>query len=276
MLWAGGCRFGSWRSSKKDPLHIVQRRATLLRIVFSKTRSRSSRHSITNISFVVFPTDFTAHVPIRIISQRFHFCYRRNCSFIFGILLLAISVAKPTMRSRIILAIQIARSSPRIITAGAAAEAAGIAAPAGRAGVARGPARNGITVTGTPAHGRTAFQRRAAGLFYILRLDLAQEAAGLVALGAAVEHPGDAVGDIQLLLGAGDADIGQTALFLQICLGVFAHLAGEHPLLHANEEHIGKFQTLCRVDGHQNHLVSALVVAVNVADEGDILQIAFQ
>ena len=80
----------------------------------------------------------------------------------------------------------------------------------------------------------------------------------------------------QLLLGAGDADIGQTALFLQICLGVFAHLAGEHPLLHANEEHIGEFQTLCRVDGHQDHLVSALVVAVNVADEGDILQVAFQ
>ena len=163
-----------------------------------------------------------------------------------------------------------------VAAAGAAAEAAGIAAPAGRAGVARGPAGNGITVTGTPAHGRTAFQRRAAGLFYILRLDLAQEAAGFVALGAAVEHPGDAVGDIQLLLGAGDADIGQTALFLQICLGVFAHLAGEHPLLHANEEHIGEFQTLCRVDGHQDHLVSALVVAVNVADKGDILQIAFQ
>ena len=30
------------------------------------------------------------------------------------------------------------------------------------------------------------------------------------------------------------------------------------------------------MDGHQNHLISALVVAVNIADEGDILQIAFQ
>lgn len=55
-----------------------------------------------------------------------------------------------------------------VAAAGAAAEAAGIAAPAGRAGVARGPTGDGITVTGTPAHGRTAFQRRAAGLFYIL------------------------------------------------------------------------------------------------------------
>ena len=30
------------------------------------------------------------------------------------------------------------------------------------------------------------------------------------------------------------------------------------------------------MDGHQHHLVGALVVAVDVADEGDVLQIAFQ
>ena len=30
------------------------------------------------------------------------------------------------------------------------------------------------------------------------------------------------------------------------------------------------------MNGHQHHLVSALVVAVDVADESDVLQIAFQ
>lgn len=38
-----------------------------------------------------------------------------------------------------------------VAAAGAAAEAAGIAAPAGRAGVARGPTGDGITVTGNPS-----------------------------------------------------------------------------------------------------------------------------
>ena len=91
-----------------------------------------------------------------------------------------------------------------------------------------------------------------------------------------MQHARLRMAQIQALARTGDRHIGQTALFLQICLGVFAHLAGEHPLLHANEEHTGEFQALSGVDGHQDHLIGALVVAVNVADEGDILQVAFQ
>ena len=186
-----------------------------------------------------------------------------------------ITGAEPAALPGVVLAVQVTAAGAGTIAAGTVAP--GAAAPTGRPGVPGRAAGHGVAAAAAPAaQTGTLFQHRAAGLFDVLRLDLAQKAAGLVALGAAVEHAGDAVGDVQFLFGAGDADVGKAALFFQVRLGILAHLAGEHPLLHANEEHIGEFQTLCRVDGHQDHLVSALVVAVNVADEGDILQVAFQ
>ena len=95
-------------------------------------------------------------------------------------------------------------------------------------------------------------------------------------MGAAIEHPGNAVGDVQLLFGAGDAHVGQTAFLLKVRFGILAHFAGEYPLFHSNEEHVREFKAFCRVNGHQHHLICALVVAVDIADEGDVFQIAFQ
>ena len=184
--------------------------------------------------------------------------------------------AKATAFTGVIFPVQVAAAVARAVTRAITAAVAA-AAVTGGAGVAGCPAGHGIAVTAAPtAHAGTLFQHRAAGLLDIFRLDLPQKAAGLVALGAAVQHPGDAVGDVQLLFGAGDTDVSQTALFFQICFGVLAHLAGENALLHADEEHIRELQTLGRVDGHQHHLIAALVVAVDITDEGDILQIAFQ
>ena len=84
------------------------------------------------------------------------------------------------------------------------------------------------------------------------------------------------MGDVQLLLGPGDAHIGQAALLLQVLLRIKAHRPGEDVLLHPHQEHIGELQPLGRVDGHHDHLVGVGVVAVDVADEGDLLEIAFQ
>ena len=171
----------------------------------------------------------------------------------------------------VVLGIQVAGAVTRTVAAGPAAS------PAGSAGVARRAARHRVAVGRAPAaHLRAALQGGAAGLLHVLRLDLPQKAAGLVALGAAVEHPGHAVGDVKLLLGAGDADVGKAALLFQISFGILAHLAGEDTLLHANEEDVGELQAFGGVDGHQHHLIGALVVAVDIADESDIFQIAFQ
>ena len=188
----------------------------------------------------------------------------------------AVRGAKATAFTGVIFPVQVAAAVARAVTRAITAAVAA-AAVTGGAGVARCPAGHGIAVTTAPtAHAGTLFQHRAAGLLDIFRLDLPQKAAGFVALGAAVQHPRNAVGDVQLLFGAGDANVSQTALFFQICFGVLAHLAGENALLHADKEHVGKLQTLGRVDGHQHHLIAAFVVAVDITDEGDILQIAFQ
>ena len=122
----------------------------------------------------------------------------------------------------------------------------GCTPPAGGAGVARRTARHGIAaVTAAPAAQTGAlFQHRAAGLFDVLWFNFPEKAAGLVALGAAIEHPGDAVGDVKLLLGAGDTHIGQAAFLLEVSLGILAHLTGEDALFHANEEYIGKLKAL--------------------------------
>ena len=95
-------------------------------------------------------------------------------------------------------------------------------------------------------------------------------------MGAAIEHPGNAVGDVQLLFGAGNAHISQTAFLLKVRFGILAHFTGEYTLFHSNEEHVRELKALCGVNGHQHHLICALVVAVDIADEGDIFQIAFQ
>ena len=188
----------------------------------------------------------------------------------------AVRGAEATAFTGVIFPVQVTAAVIRTIACTITAAVAA-AAVTGGTGVTGCPAGHGIAVTRAPAaHAGTLFQHRAAGLLDILRFDLPQKAAGLIALGAAVQHPGDAVGDVQLLFGAGDANVSQTALLFQICFGILAHLTGENALLHADEEHIGELQTLGRVDGHQHHLIAALVITVDIADEGDILQIALQ
>ena len=87
------------------------------------------------------------------------------------------------------------------------------------------------------------------------RRNLADEARDLVVGLVAVQAAGLGVGQHQLLHGAGHADIGQAALFLEAA-GLFqAHLVREQALFHADQEHQGELQALGAVQGHQLHAV---------------------
>ncbi len=55
--------------------------------------------------------------------------------------------------------------------------------------------------------------------------------------------------------GAGDADISQTALFLQTAAFIQRHLAGKHAFFHPDDKHLWKLQPLGRVQGHQLHRI---------------------
>ena len=103
------------------------------------------------------------------------------------------------------------------------------------------------------------------------------EAAGQLAGPAAIDLPVGHEADPGLLVGPGDADIGQAALFLEAlgALVVHAALAGEDAFLPAGQEDQRELQPLGRVQGHDLHGVVA-GAAVEVHDQGDVLHIGLQ
>ena len=66
----------------------------------------------------------------------------------------------------------------------------------------------------------------------------------------AVQTAGFRVGQRQLLHGARHANVGQTTLFFQAAAFIKGHLAREHPLLDADDEHLRELQPFRRVQGH--------------------------
>ncbi len=70
------------------------------------------------------------------------------------------------------------------------------------------------------------------------------------------------MGEEQALLGAGDADVAEAALLLE--LGGFGErpLVGEHALLQPGEEHDGELEPLGGVQGHQHDTGVGGIVAV--------------
>ncbi len=62
-------------------------------------------------------------------------------------------------------------------------------------------------------------------------------------------------GQVQLLHGAGNADIGQAALFFQTVGGLHAHFVREQSFFQSGNEHQRKLQSLGTVQGHQLHAV---------------------
>ncbi|RMR60167.1 hypothetical protein ALP84_05238 [Pseudomonas cichorii] len=91
------------------------------------------------------------------------------------------------------------------------------------------------------------------------RRNLANEARHLVVGFAAIQATGFGVSHHQLLHGAGDTDVSQTAFFFQTA-GLFqAHLVREQPFFHAHQKHVREFQALGAVQGHELNAVFVLL-----------------
>ena len=108
------------------------------------------------------------------------------------------------------------------------------------------------------------------------------EAAGQLRGPAAIDQPVGGEGDPGVLLGAGDADIGQAAFLLEALLALFvdAALAGEDAFLPAGQEDQRELQPLGAVQGHDlDRPVAVRVLGrrpLQVHDQGDMLQIGLQ
>ena len=105
-----------------------------------------------------------------------------------------------------------------------------------------------------------------------IAVDVQKKAGGIP--GGAVEVPSVCLGEVQSLLRPCQRHKRQPPLLLHGLLR--PHLpGGEDPLIHAAEEHIGKFQALGGVNGHQPHLVS-LLRRVGIGEQSHMGQIVLQ
>ena len=84
--------------------------------------------------------------------------------------------------------------------------------------------------------------------------DLLQEPARRVVLGLAPQAAAPGVGQVQPLLGPGDADIGQAALLLELVGVAERAQMGEDAVLHAEQEDDRVLEALGRVQGHEHDL----------------------
>ena len=107
--------------------------------------------------------------------------------------------------------------------------------------------------------------------------ELVEEAARGVVAGRAPRGADEGPGDVEPLLGAGDADVGEAALLLELGLVAQRALVGEDAVLEAGEEDDGELQALGGVQRHQGHHAGVVAVRcvgdlVGVGDEGDPLE----
>ena len=80
------------------------------------------------------------------------------------------------------------------------------------------------------------------------------------------------MGDGQALLGSCDGHVAQPPLLLHFLRVADGAHSGEQPVLKANEEHMGEFQSLGRVHGHHHHGVVVFVVLLQIGIQGDFFQ----
>ncbi len=80
------------------------------------------------------------------------------------------------------------------------------------------------------------------------------------------------MGEIELLLGAGDAHIGEPPLLLHLLGRIHALRPGEDALLHSRDEHHREFEALGGVHRHQHHGVGLGVVVVDIGHQRHFLQ----
>ncbi len=119
-------------------------------------------------------------------------------------------------------------------------------------------------------------------LFQTLGGHLANKAARLVEHLAAVDAAALRITDVELLHGAGHAHVTEAPLLLQAARLLGGLLAGEHALLHTDQQHQGIFQALGAVQGHQLHRIGVFVRLIlaglqrRVGEEGGEIAHVFQ
>ena len=91
-------------------------------------------------------------------------------------------------------------------------------------------------------------------------------------------HAAFCVRQVKLLLRTCNAHIAKSAFLLNFLFAAIHHRteAGENSLLHTDDENIGEFQTLRAVQCHEGNGFLSLLIAVNIRNESNLLQKAFQ
>ena len=102
--------------------------------------------------------------------------------------------------------------------------------------------------------------------------DLFHKAGRQVGRGPAEEHSLGGAGEVEAFLRAGQSDVAQAALLLQLVLLPNGPVAGEDALFHAHGEHHGELQALGGVHGHEGHAVVVFLHAVQIGVEGHFVQ----
>ena len=106
---------------------------------------------------------------------------------------------------------------------------------------------------------------------------LAEEARRRVVGGRAPRGPHQRPGEVEPLAGAGEPDVREPALLLELAAVVEAARVGEDAVLEPGEEHGRELQALGGVEGHQGDHAAVVVVGrvgdlVGVGDQGHPLE----
>ena len=113
---------------------------------------------------------------------------------------------------------------------------------------------------------------------YQIRRNFLQEARRRIILRNPMLHAAFCVRQVKLLLRTGNAHIAKSAFLLNFLFTAIHYRteAGENSLLHTDDENIGEFQTLRAVQCHEGNGFLSLLIAVNIRNESNLLQKAFQ
>src|SRR5262249_32516622 len=153
------------------------------------------------------------------------------------------------------------------VVADAQAQAFGAPGTGRRARRGDGRVDDRATVVATATDGARALVR-----VHELLGDLREEPARWVVVGGAEQHAAPRVAEIQTFTGARDADITETALFLELVGITEAADVWKHTVFHPGDEHDGELETFGRVQRHQRDralIAGRAFRGVEVGDERD-------
>ena len=87
-----------------------------------------------------------------------------------------------------------------------------------------------------------------------------------------MQHARPRVGEVKALLGPSNADVGEAPLFFELIGLTDRTHVREDPFFHAHQENHGKFETLGRVQSHQDDIGLVVVDLVGVGNQAHLLE----